>query len=204
MIFRYADTPHTRSHGPQGYQDYRSYKPWLRDEFHFRCVYCLCRERWFPDGDANFSIDHVRPSRTAPVQRNLYDNLVYACCQCNASKQDATGVLAPCEEPFGRHVEVLDDGTIKGHTLYGAALIRICRLDRPKLTAFRRGMLTLWRALERRQDPEAAALRHRFFGLPANLPNLSALRPPGGNTQPHGIEESYFSRHQRGELPPIY
>jgi hypothetical protein len=57
MIFRYPMSAHERRHGPRGYQDYRSYKPWLRDEFEFRCVYCLCRERWFPDGDANFSVD---------------------------------------------------------------------------------------------------------------------------------------------------
>jgi hypothetical protein len=200
MIFRYADVPHARRHGPQGYQDYRSYKPWLRDEFHFRCVYCLCRERWFPDGDDNFSIDHVRPRGTALAQRDLYENLVYACWQCNASKQDVIGILDPCEEPFGRHVEVLEDGTIQGHTPRGVILIRICRLDRPKLTTFRRGMLALWRTLELRQDPEAEVLRHRFFGLPANLPSLSVLRPPGGNTRPHGIETSYFARQQRGEL----
>jgi hypothetical protein len=140
----------------------------------------------------------------APAPRDLYDNLVYACCQCNASKQDTLGVLDPCEEPFGSHVEVLDDGTIQGHTPHGVALIRICRLDRPKLTAFRRGMLALWRTLERRQDSEARALRYRFFGLPANLPHLSTLRPPGGNTRPQGIEGSYFAQQQRGALPPIY
>jgi hypothetical protein len=175
MIFRYADTPHTRRHGPQGYQDYRAYKPWLRDEFHFRCVYCLCQERWFPDGDANCSVDHVHPSRAAPAQRALCDNLVYACCQCNASKQNAIGVLDPCKEPFGSHVEVLDDGPIQGRTPQGVVLVRICRLERPKLTAFRRGMLPLWHTLERRQDPEPTALRHRCFGLPANLPLLFRL-----------------------------
>ena len=38
MLFRAAETPHVRCHAPKGYQDYRSYKPWLRDEFPFRCV----------------------------------------------------------------------------------------------------------------------------------------------------------------------
>jgi hypothetical protein len=28
--------------------DYESYRPWLRDEFAFRCVYCLTRETWGP------------------------------------------------------------------------------------------------------------------------------------------------------------
>jgi hypothetical protein len=53
MLFRYAATFHVRRHGPRGYQDARSYKPWLLDEFAFQCVYCLCQARWFPDGDDN-------------------------------------------------------------------------------------------------------------------------------------------------------
>jgi hypothetical protein len=170
MIFRYADTPYERRHGPPGYEDYRSYKPWLRDEFHFRCVYCLCRERWFPDGDDSFSVDHVRPRQTAPEHIDTYDNLVYACCQCNAAKQDAIEVPDPCTVPFGNHLHVREDGTIHGLTSQGVVLIRICRLDRPKLTTFRRGMLELFRILETHQGSEVVALRRRFFGFPENLP----------------------------------
>ncbi len=40
-VFAYASTDHQRRHGPRGYTSYRAYKPWLRDEFAFRCVYCL-------------------------------------------------------------------------------------------------------------------------------------------------------------------
>jgi hypothetical protein len=204
MIFLYADTPHHRRHGPRAYQDYRSYKPWLRDEFHFRCVYCLCRERWFPDGDDNFSVDHLRPRSVAPDRGGDYDNLVYACCQCNSAKQDATGVPDPCEASFARHLEVPNDGTIHGLTPQGRELISLCRLDRPKLTAFRRGMLELLRELETRQGPEAAELRRRFWGFPMNLPRLSALRPPGGNARPQGIESSYVEQQRRSQLPEMY
>jgi hypothetical protein len=204
MIFRYAATPHVRRHGPCGYQDARSYKPWLRDDFDFRCVYCLCRERWFPDGDDNMSVEHVHPRRVAPLAQTTYENLVYACCQCNASKQDATGVRDPCEVPFGDHLDVHDDGTIHGLTPAGMALMHICRLDRPKLTAFRRDMLQVWYTLARHQGPEAEALRQRFFGWPTNLPRLATLRPPGGNTRPQGIAHSYAEHQRRGVLPPTY
>jgi len=44
--FRYTATPHVRRHGPCGYGDVESYRPWLRDEFTFRCLYCLFREQW--------------------------------------------------------------------------------------------------------------------------------------------------------------
>ena len=53
-------------------------------QFTFQCVYCLCRERWFPDGETAFSVDHLRPHAVAPEHHTNYDNLVYACCQCNA------------------------------------------------------------------------------------------------------------------------
>jgi hypothetical protein len=46
-VFDYAATAHVRRHGPFGYQDYESYRDWLRDEFSFRCVYCLKRIFWF-------------------------------------------------------------------------------------------------------------------------------------------------------------
>ncbi len=42
--FAYPPAPHVRRNGPQGYADYQSYRPWLRDEFSFRCVCCLLRE----------------------------------------------------------------------------------------------------------------------------------------------------------------
>src|ERR1700682_3612702 len=47
--FAYPSEPHQRKHGPAGYTNYEEYKPWLRDEFTFRCVYCLERELWYPD-----------------------------------------------------------------------------------------------------------------------------------------------------------
>lgn len=50
MPFRFAAAPHVRKHGPGGYEMYQSYKDWLRDEFTFRCVYCLEREHGIPTG----------------------------------------------------------------------------------------------------------------------------------------------------------
>ncbi|MCL4201337.1 MAG: hypothetical protein KJ000_02500 [Pirellulaceae bacterium] len=46
-VFAYASTEQQRRHGPRGYTSYRAYKPWLRDEFAFRCVYCLLRISWW-------------------------------------------------------------------------------------------------------------------------------------------------------------
>ena len=72
-VFAYPETAHECRHGPRGYLDDGHYKPWLRDEFAFRCVYCRCREVWFPDGDRNFSVEHVQPTslvrRGSPTTR---------------------------------------------------------------------------------------------------------------------------------------
>jgi hypothetical protein len=44
--FVYPRAAPLRRHGPAGYAQYERYRPWLRDEFAFRCVYCLKREQW--------------------------------------------------------------------------------------------------------------------------------------------------------------
>jgi hypothetical protein len=75
-VFAYASTEHQRRHGPRGYTNYRAYKPWLRDEFAFRCVYCLSRERWCPNGHEDFAVDHLMPRSTAPGEARDYDNLL--------------------------------------------------------------------------------------------------------------------------------
>ena len=202
-VFNYPDAPHLRRHGPRGYVDDEHYKPWLRDEFSFRCVYCRCREVWFPDGDRHFSVEHVQPKSLAPEGLTDYVTLVYACCQCNAARKAILLPLDPAGE-LRRHLEVLPDGSIHGLTPSGEDLIRICRLDRPNLTVFRRLMLDTLTFLQRKRDPEASELYRRYFGYPTNLPDLAALKPPGGNSRPEGMEQSAFACRGRGELPDIY
>ena len=83
--FRYPPTPHIRRHGPFGYSSYQQFRPWLRDEFCFRCVYCLRREVWaFQDSD--FELDHDVAKSVAPELCREYTNLVYACHNCNKRK----------------------------------------------------------------------------------------------------------------------
>lgn len=84
--FSYPTTAHERRHGPKGYKNFSSFKPWLRDEFVFRCVYCLNRERWYPDGSASFSVDHLYPKGEMPERENDYTNLVYSCHRCMLSR----------------------------------------------------------------------------------------------------------------------
>ena len=202
--FEYPSQPHQRRHGPRGYRRSTSFKPWLRDEFMFRCVYCLCRERWLPDGDDHFSVDHFIPQSLSPDRRGDYENMLYACCQCNAGKQDCALLPDPCEESLATHLHVSDDGEIHGLTPEGLAFIKVCRLDRPKLTAFRRGMIAILGKLSKHENYDGALLIRNCMGFPDNLPRLETLRPPGGNARPGGVATSASELRNRGELPEIY
>lgn len=201
-VFQYPSQPLVRKHGPQGYRTYESYKPWLRDEFSFRCNYCLCRERWFPDGEASFSVDHVRPQSLDPDLVNVYENLLYACCQCN-SVRGTSEVPDPSVHAYGELLKIQQDGTLAAESEQGQDVIAICRLNRPKLVAFRRGMIEVLSMLAGREDPDGRIAGH-YLGFPDSLPNLSRLKPPGGNTKPDGVATSFFARRQQAQLPPTY
>src|SRR5438132_86366 len=94
-VFQYSDTPPLRRHGPCGYSAYQFYKPWLRDEFAFRCFYCLWRERWQADGHHGFGAEHVHPQGTQPGQRLDYDNMIYACNMCNSTRREVPLPINP-------------------------------------------------------------------------------------------------------------
>jgi hypothetical protein len=167
-------------------------------------VYCLCRERWCPDGEDSFSVEHFRPRVFAAGEICDYDNLLYACCRCNAAKRDLTGVLDPVQVPLAEHLEILEDGRIRGLTEEGRDLISVCQLDRPNLTEFRRGILEVLRNLERLGAVPRGQVLRQYFGFPSNLPRLATRCPPGGNSRPEGIENSFHEKRNRGELPEFY
>jgi hypothetical protein len=196
--FVYPASPHQRRHGPRGYADYASYRPWLRDEFAFRCVYCLVREQWGQIPGA-FDIDHFLAAAHHPELSTTYENLVYSCAGCNAAKGELT-TPDPCRALVHPAVQVKVDGSITATTREGRRLIRLLGLDSPVYVEVR----SLWLnviALAARHDK---ALFRRLMGFPVDLPDLRLLRPPGGNQRPEGIEASHLCRRERGELPDVY
>jgi hypothetical protein len=196
--FDYPDGPHIRRHGPLEYASYESYRPWLRDEFTFCCVYCRARERW-ASRPGNFVIDHVNPQSQYPERATDYQNLVYACDTCNAYKSDSV-VADPCKVSYTECVRIERDGTIEAVNDDGRRLIAVLRLDNDMNTRYRRLWLDIIEEAERRNRD----LYLRLMGYPDDLPDLSRLRPPGGNEQPKGIQQSYFAKRERGELPVTY
>jgi hypothetical protein len=205
--FRYPTSIHSRRHGPAGYRNYESFKDWLRDEFHFRCVYCLFRERWYPNGSMGFSVDHVIPrsvDRGGSSERD-YANLVYACNRCNSNRVVAH-VLNPTQCSLGEHLEVRhEDGSVLGRTDEGWRSIRILQLNDPVLCDHRRRILALLDL--KRESPDNPAIHNLFvrvFGYPDDLPDLRRLRPPFGNTKPGSEESCYYALRERGELEEAY
>lgn len=203
-VFSYPASPCQRRHGPRGYLDYASYKPWLRDEFGFRCVYCLTRERWQPDGHESFGADHFNPQSVEPALRNNYNNLFYVCCSCNSARNLLPLPINPEQEAMSAHLQITSDGFVVAETGAGAEFISVCQLNRPWLTDFRRRLLRLLNALSESEAPAAKAALKDLLAYPADLPDLRTKRPPGGNEYPDAVAQSYFEQRLRGELPEVY
>jgi hypothetical protein len=196
--FRYPAARHVRRHGPRGYRNYESFRPWLRDEFVFRCVYCLQREQW-GRVKAVFDLDHFRAVATHPSEVGTYDNLIFACTTCNSAKQ---GLLIP--DPtiafIQEAIRVQQDGRIETSTAEAERLVDLLGLNHESVVTYRRWWIEVIE-LARKHKLE---LYRRLMGFPDDLPDLSNLRPPEGNLRPEGVHESYFARRARGELPETY
>ena len=91
-----------------------TYRPWPRDEFTFRCVYCLQREQW---GRAigQFDVEHFRPLVNSPELGVTYENLLYACHTCNLLK-GVKGVPDPSQVLTTEAAGGNPDGSIEGRS----------------------------------------------------------------------------------------
>ena len=197
MIFVYPAMRGQRRHGPAGYAEYTKYRPWLRDEFDFRCVYCLKRETW-GQVTFDFELDHFKPQSLNPHLKLAYHNLVYACRRCNAVKHEQA-----VSDPFilltGSRVTTLVDGSLKARDIETDRLIRQLDLNSPKLNRWR----VMWMRIVDLAKDRDRNLYLQLVGFPDDLPNVARLRPPR-NDREEGIEESWFARRRRGQLPDAY
>jgi hypothetical protein len=196
--FEYPAKPHARRHGPEGYKDYSSYRDWLRDEFTFRCVYCLHREQWYNRG-ATFHIEHFVPVTVDPDGECEYSNLLYACATCNEAKKAILGLPNPCEVSFQSCLRIMADGRIETLNDDGEKLSQVLRLNNKSNVNYRS---LLMRNLEvlRNNDPD---LYQEFMGFPKDLPDLRKKFAPN-NTRQDGVTNCYFVLRERGGLPPTY
>jgi hypothetical protein len=199
LCFAYPQQVVGRKHGPRGYAHYETYRDWLRDEFSFRCAYCLMREPWLRGG-RGLQIDHCLPQAHYPAGRLAYENLVYTCPWCNQAKA-GVAVPNPTEVAYGRALRVKEDGVVEAQSELGQVLVEGLKLDHPELTYQRRLVLGVVRLAAEKNN---VALLLHLLGYPEDLPDLRRKRPPGGNTRPEGIATSYREQRHRGELAAVY
>ena len=73
------------------YADYRNYKPYLAEDFNHRCAYCNLLDK---NVTSFFEVDHFVPRAEIKKDPQLeyltndYNNLIYACRNCNGEKRD--------------------------------------------------------------------------------------------------------------------
>ncbi len=196
--FDYSENEHQRLHGPLGYRQYDSYRPWLRDEFVFRCVYCLIREQW-GRVTGEFDIEHFHPQSSRADLATDYDNLLYACARCNGAKSDRA-IPDPCRVLTADQIRVLPDGSLESRSSEAASTIRKLGLNSPAMNRWR----YIWMRIVELAREHDGEQYNQLMQFPNDLPDLSRLRPPSGNTRPDGIEQSCFARRERGDSPRTY
>jgi hypothetical protein len=195
--YAYPESPHQRRHRPAGYASYDEYLPWVQDEFAFRCVYCLKRMVWAPTDV--WTIDHVVPKQEAPELVCDYENLVFACQCCNRQKSSHR-VTDPCQVAYGSCLQVKANGEVTWLNTRGKRLVQTIRLNHPRYVQERLKILRFVQ-LAAGCDP---ALLEWLMSYPSVLPDLSRLKPPGGNRRPEGLRQSFHARRRRGDLAKTY
>ena len=197
MIFDYPNQRSHRRHGPFGYADYESYRDWLRDEFCFRCIYCLKRETWGRvTGD--FELDHFEPQSAHPEKVLDYRNLVYACRTCNLIKS-ASAIDDPFKTLHNESLRCEPDGRLTAVSAEAKRLVFVLDLNSPRTIESR----LIWTRIVSMALQNDSSLYAMLTGFPRDLPDLSGKQPPS-NSRPEGVDESWHAKDLRNELPASY
>ena len=141
-----------RRHPPPGpFDNYRRFKPYLREDFRFQCAYCNISEGYRKGSDV-FGIDHFRPKALFPDLELTYKNLYYCCAICNSVKgqrfpnaamiANGTCFLDPCAvDPFAGDCREQGDGHLTGISPSGGFTIEAISLNRGECVLIRRRRL---------------------------------------------------------------
>jgi hypothetical protein len=146
-----------------------------------------------------FAIDHFVPVSIDPNLHNDYDNLLYACVACTLTRGNLD-IPSPLHHLLASTVTVDSTGLLHARTGPAKVTVEALHLNDLEYVLRRGRMITLLRELETLRPDRHAA----WTGYPENLPDLSRLRPPGGNARKAGLDRSRFAQRKRGELPLRY
>ena len=121
---KYPPAAHRRTHRPPAPAAYASYRPCLRLEFSFTCVYCLSAETEVAllEKNGTFEIEHFRPKAKFRHLRNAYGNLLWACQACNRAKRDTwpkpreqkqgMRFVDPTKEPLDAYLRIVGEDVV--------------------------------------------------------------------------------------------
>lgn len=153
---------------------YRKYRNTLRHDFFHACAYCTMAEA--EASAVRFTIDHYVPQNARPDLVDSYENLMWACDECNSRKSDryppeqarsdGYRFFRPDLDLFLDHFE-RDDLTLNSKTRTGWFSIQAMDLNREALMRLR----DLRRRLSDCEEHiTAGVLALRAFGID-RLPN---------------------------------
>jgi 5-methylcytosine-specific restriction endonuclease McrA len=146
----------------------------------------------------SFHIDHFIPQSVAPDLGCVYDNLVYVCARCNSVKSDLD-VPDPCKISFAESMKVVESGTVEALDESGEILVEVLNLNERDRVRYRKLLIDTLSSLAPEKEEEILC---QWLGFPDDLPNLSNRQ--AANSRPDGINQSYYEKRSRGELPPRY
>ena len=144
--FWYPTKKHQRTETPPVYANYRNYKPYLKDEFSGRCVYC--RKADSDQDSGSFHVEHYKPKLMFSDLVNVYSNLFYACASCNRFKgkywsaEQSKQVLNPCDHVMSQHL-VFESELVEKRSSQGGFNIELLRLNNAETVSYRKGVIAL-------------------------------------------------------------
>jgi len=125
---------------------YGAFRPYVRQDFHACCAYCLMHEFW-AGGERNFELDHFQPVSLFPERERDFYNLYYACHVCNQAKSDhwppptlearGIGFVDLCADDWETHFRLLPDGNLTPLTEAARYTLLTLRLNSEHLVALR-------------------------------------------------------------------
>lgn len=126
----FRKTTPQRRENPPSKTKYGDLKPYLREDFNYRCGYCGDHDYF---RETYYEVDHFVPREyLKTLSLTTYSNLVYSCRSCNNSKSSRwpsgdesvhnngiEGFIDPCHQSYPQQFERLPDGSIKATTTIG-------------------------------------------------------------------------------------
>ncbi len=160
---------------------YKDFKPHLRLDFSFECVYCGLHENEV-GGIRGFAVDHFRPKSKFPQLTLEYSNVLYACCVCNTFKGDdwphddplthGKGYLDPCVVDYDDHFERTVHHELQGISEPAKYMVDRLHLNRRQVTKHFEQRVNRQKDYERRMSLHDTLIGQLRSLIDASRPDL--------------------------------